>query len=1336
MKQHASPHSVIAIVARLGLAAALVLTSLSAAPPSAEAIRASVPPAPTLAPPAPGFLTGPMAGAPRDIVLNYFREQGQAQGFAAADLTDLVVTDEVLTQHNGVTHVYLSQRVNGLEVVNAVANANVTRNGAILSAHQTFVPGAAAQAAAALAVGSLSAMQAVERAAEQLRLPTPTLTVRQSLGGKAQAARLSGGGISQNDIPIKLVYYAVKGKTLHLAWDMVIYPAGGEHWWNVQVDAVTGVILGQADWVASEAYNVVPFSTESPNHGPITIAVDPYLSNTVASPYGWHDTDGQAGPEYTVTHGNNVLAQEDWFGDDDDPELGSLPGLQPDGGPSLMFTPTINFSQHPTEYVASAIVNLFYWNNISHDLLYNYGFDEVSGNFQDNTYGRGGTGGDLVHADAQDGFELGESNNANFATPPDGLSGRMQMYVFTGVSDPPQIMVQAPAAISGTYMAGNAEFGAQVALITGTVKLANDGVMTTTDGCEAFSAGFFDNQIALLDRSSCSVTVGVVNAQNAGAIGVIIVDNRAGAVPPFLFGSDLRIFIPVVSVRQSDGVAFKANLPFTAMLVLPPPPVRDSDFDAGIILHEYGHGVSNRLTGGPSAAGCLEATESGGMGEGWSDFLALAFLAQPGDTGPQARGMGTYVLFQPITGPGSRSYPYSTDLGVNPLTYNNMPDTSNEVHAIGEIWAATLWDLHWAYVDRYGFSADMYNGTAGNNQAIRLVLDGMKFQPCNPSFVDGRNALLEADLANTGGRNQALIWQVFARRGLGFRAVSGNLENVYDGLADFSLPPTLGFRLDQLPQLGYPGQVYTYTLLAINQGEAIFSNMVLTAQVPVSATYVAGSASNAGVEANGLIQWNVGTVLTGTSLTRTFQLRVPEALNLPYISLSEPPLNWVGGAGWLRTIVPRDPNRPIWHAFETIGYSRKDLVLGTPITVPIAPSRLMITHRSESDLSGGVIELSTDNGTTWTDLGSRMIHNGYNATADTVGDGSNYVPAFGGYNADYFQTDIDLSTYAGQAILLRFRFFSKASDKSNGWFVDADHMLFGPLPRALTVLAGAQASGNLSATVSAPLVLTSTAVARYVPLPHLKAVLSGQTALTTTLVLTNAGGLPLDFNLSDLPAWLTVSPLSGSVPALSQRLLTVVWDTSAFTVGVMYTGAVTLNSNSFGAPSLQIPLSSVFIGGETTVGPTTNPPLVFTNANGVTTTIEFPTDAVSNSVTVLYRHFLTPVTSTGGLNFAGHAFTLGVLSGTESLETFTFAQPITVTIHYAEAEAAGVFAPGLTLYLWDGDQWVDAATSCPSPRPYVRDVAQRTVSVAICHFTPFALLGPSQQNLYLPLVQR
>jgi hypothetical protein len=179
------------------------------------------------------------------------------------------------------------------------------------------------------------------------------------------------------------------------------------------------------------------------------------------------------------------------------------------------------------------------------------------------------------------------------------------------------------------------------------------------------------------------------------------------------------------------------------------------------------------------------------MGEGWSDWLALVLTASAGDTATTKRGIGTYVLGEPVTGNGIRDFPYSTNLAVDPRTYDTIKDPNTSIpHGVGSTWAAMLWEVYWALVNQYGFSADLYNGNAGNNLAIQLVLDGMKLQNCEPGFVDGRNAIIQADVANNGGANQCLIWQAFAKRGLGFSATQGSSDRVDDGTEAFDLPPT------------------------------------------------------------------------------------------------------------------------------------------------------------------------------------------------------------------------------------------------------------------------------------------------------------------------------------------------------------------------------------------------------------------------------------------------------------------------------------------------------------------------------------------------------------------
>src|SRR4030095_909843 len=105
-------------------------------------------------------------------------------------------------------------------------------------------------------------------------------------------------------------------------------------------------------------------------------------------------------------------------------------------------------------------------------------------------------------------------------------------------------------------------------------------------------------------------------------------------------------------------------------------------------------------------------------------------------------------------------------------------------------WNTMLWEVYWNLVDRYGYNANVYAGwnTGGNNLALQLVMDGMKFQPCSPGFVDGRNAILAAESALTGGVNQCEIWRGFAKRGLGFSASQGLSTSRTDGVEAFGLP--------------------------------------------------------------------------------------------------------------------------------------------------------------------------------------------------------------------------------------------------------------------------------------------------------------------------------------------------------------------------------------------------------------------------------------------------------------------------------------------------------------------------------------------------------------------
>ncbi|PWY84983.1 extracellular metallo proteinase MEP [Aspergillus heteromorphus CBS 117.55] len=209
-------------------------------------------------------------------------------------------------------------------------------------------------------------------------------------------------------------------------------------------------------------------------------------------------------------------------------------------------------------------------------------------------------------------------------------------------------------------------------------------------------------------------------------------------------------------------------------------PPRDGSFDAGIVIHEYTHGLSTRLTGGPLNSGCLNALESGGMGEGWGDFMATAIRLKPNDTRTKSYAVGSWSYNDDG---GVRKYPYSTSFAQNPLNYTSV-NNQNGVHAIGTVWATMLYEVLWNLIDKHGKNdgpkPEIRHGvpTDGKYLAMKLVMDGMAFQPCNPNFIQARDAILDADSCLTGGENQCEIWKGFAKRGLGLGAAYSRRRRV------------------------------------------------------------------------------------------------------------------------------------------------------------------------------------------------------------------------------------------------------------------------------------------------------------------------------------------------------------------------------------------------------------------------------------------------------------------------------------------------------------------------------------------------------------------------------
>jgi extracellular elastinolytic metalloproteinase len=627
--------------------------------------------------------------------------------------------------------------------------------------------------------------------------------------------------IHENFAKQSLTYVDVDNN-LKLAYQFYLREPKCQNTWNILVDANTGEILNKENLTLScnfhpsayghdhsnenfsesinkisassaflapdnASYNIFPLPIEAPIFGNRSVVNNPWI--LIASPEGWH-SDGTY--HYTNTRGNNVYAYEDTADKDE-------PGYSPDGGSNRNFDFPFSINGTPVFNRNSAITNLFYINNRVHDIFYQFGFTESSRNFQQNNFGKGGAGNDYVLAESQDGGGL---NNANFTTPSDGSRPVMQMYLWSSVNR--YFFYNAPSsAIPRIPQANPAQFGPQLNGIgvTGDIALASN-----INGCSALPAGSLAGKIGLIERGgsvNCTFAVKVKNAQNAGAIAAIIYNNAAAAnFPSSMGGTDATITIPSVLITNDEGGYIKTQLNNSVIVnvTLKSDPATaltpDGSFDNGIITHEYGHGISNRLTGNGSTC-LLKSQSKEQMGEGWSDFFALMLTNRPGDNANVPRSIGSYASGQSASGAGFRPAKYSPDFLINDYTYGDTNGMEIEedseivpdVHRIGFVWATMLWDLHWQYAAKYGYSSDVtLNKNSGSARVLQLVTDALKLQTCNPTFIDGRNAILSAEMLTTKGEDRCMIWKTFAKRGLGLNALAGNKLNISDQVEDFSIP--------------------------------------------------------------------------------------------------------------------------------------------------------------------------------------------------------------------------------------------------------------------------------------------------------------------------------------------------------------------------------------------------------------------------------------------------------------------------------------------------------------------------------------------------------------------
>ena len=875
--------------------------------------------------------------------------------------------------------------------------------------------------------------------------------------------------------------------------------------------------------------------------------------DAVASPYGWNKTSGG---EFQDTKGNNVYS----FYDASPGPLGGAPsGVAPastigvngastwDYAWDLSKEPEFNSPgtpNNPFPNRSAAIVNLFYMNNMMHDIFYGFGFNEANRNFQEvNNFAedpaigdRGGLANDGLLAQAQDG---GGTNNANMLTLADGVNGQMQMYLWTAAIPGDIVYIDQNSYDSNYNVSGGVQYTAIQGSFPGSPEAdtdlssarvgdyiivkgnSNGSTPGSSEGCgasEASGTGLpYDNQlevdgnIAVIDRGSCSFVEKVVSAELSGAIAAIVINNVPGSGPAGMGGSDSQSYvinIPSVMIGYEDGkelkaaiIAAKENSEFISgklFLEGGTAPKRDGDFDNGVIAHEYGHGISSRLSiradGGLSTLG---GDEQGG--EGWSDFWGLYTTLRQNDLAPATaahpngvlptRGIGNYVTYKNPIDKGIRPKPYSTDTAVNGYTYagstNGLGIGNPEItvpHGVGFIWCSMLYDVFQEFVDVYGFNDDIFESglnidlsdaahSGGNNIFNRLVLEGLKIQPASGSFADQRDAILAADAllfpSETrcgGSKHFKMIWEGFAKRGLGFQE-DGNYgsNGIGDERDSFGIPPACGGATPpaltvaySVPYLIPAGGSLQYDItVSVSEGTA--TDLELVAKIPtgLNVTFEAATDDISPNASNELI-WNVGDVLAGSSIVKTVTMNTDETVFTSINTLfdmesengdgsaSSGPAVFAGSAGdqWALNTTATYRGSQAWFVKDPDNLSEQMLTF-TLAAVTEAAEEMVFFHRyaTEQGFDGGVVEYSS-NGTTWNKIDSAdFTKNGYN---DTVPAGNNTQitgEAFGGNSSGYIQSIANLP--AGVSAV-RFRFAADVGTGSTGWWID--DLMVGTVP--------------------------------------------------------------------------------------------------------------------------------------------------------------------------------------------------------------------------------------------------------------------------------------------------
>ncbi|MGK0387091.1 MAG: extracellular elastinolytic metalloproteinase, partial [Patiriisocius sp.] len=286
-----------------------------------------------------------------------------------------VVTSSHVSSISGTTHTYARQTFNGFEIIGTESSEHIDVSGNLLMSHHNFIPNVSAFVRSSS--HTMSVEQAISNVAQQMSYGTVTGLSQLTENIETNTYTFSVPSISNRAVTVKPYYFYSKITGVISVYEVFIYEKGAGHAYNFYVDASSGAIVDKRDLMSScsfdtkgehdhsntidtkintiveessfigplaetaliGSYHVFPLPVESPYYGGRASISNP--DNAIASPFGWHDTNGVAGAEFTTTQGNNVRAFDD--GNGTNAPLGNGSSFA-EGGASLNFNFPLNIS--------------------------------------------------------------------------------------------------------------------------------------------------------------------------------------------------------------------------------------------------------------------------------------------------------------------------------------------------------------------------------------------------------------------------------------------------------------------------------------------------------------------------------------------------------------------------------------------------------------------------------------------------------------------------------------------------------------------------------------------------------------------------------------------------------------------------------------------------------------------------------------------------------------------------------------------------------------------------------------------------------------------------------